>query len=242
MHLTLPDSATAFQQSHAISLPTGPTQFWPEEQPLKNLNDPQIFGTVFQDAHLWHNEAIALACQAAENLPPNYCHAGGKKVRDHQTWGLAGLQLTLQRALIMFCRVHQVAQAHITDRWINVMKSGDYSSPHCHYDAQSALVYALDPGDVRPAEPWNGGFDLQDPRIAACCPYQPARPIRSLSPEFRPGLMILFPAEYLHFVHPYHGNRPRLTIALNISAGPPPTDRVIDPSQSVSVLSNSFTT
>ena len=158
-------------------------------------------------------------------------------MRDLQTWGLAGMELLMQRALLMFCKVHNVNSAYVLDRWVNVMSHGEYSAPHCHYDAQSAVVYSLDVGDSDPGNSISGSFELQDPRLAACCPYQPQRPLRSLSPGIRPGLMLLFPAECLHFVHPYAGNRPRITVAWNISAGQPPSDQVIDPTKPVPMRS-----
>jgi hypothetical protein len=57
--------------------------------------------------------------------------------------------------------------------------------------------------------PGNGGKKIRDDATWA-------------TPAMEPGTMILFPAVFLHHVRPYSGKRPRITIAFNISAGPPP--------------------
>ena len=52
-------------------------------------------------------------------------------------------------------------------------------------------------------------------------------------PAMVPGTMLLFPAEWLHHVKPYYGQRPRVTIAWNISVGPAPAGQVPDYTQQV---------
>jgi hypothetical protein len=156
---------------------------------------------------------------------------GGKKVRDADTWNMPAARLLTMRALLLFCLSQKKPSAHVLDRWANVMLTGDYSTPHSHYDTDSAVVYAVDPGEQMPQQSLDGEFELIDPRIPGCCPTQPERPIRGLSPQFVPGMMILFPAQFLHHVRPYSGQRPRITLAWNISAGPPPAGVEIDPTR-----------
>ncbi len=108
------------------------------------------------------------------------------------------------------------------------MEPGDYSKPHCHYEADAAVVYFLDTGTDTAAAA--GNFELIDSRVPFCCPSRPERPTRGIMPAMAGGTMLLFPVEWLHHVEPYHGTRPRLTIAWNISAGPPPGN-LADPTQ-----------
>jgi hypothetical protein len=233
MHLELTPEHQQQLSSLKARLHRGETTVWSAQQPLQNLGDPRIFGTVFQDAELFHYELTERLCSQAYTLPATLRGAGGKKIRDLETWNLPGFQLLMQRALLMFCHCHGVTAAHVIDRWANVMQHGDYSTPHAHYDAQSAVVYTMDPGEIDPVETMDGSFEIIDPRIPFCCPYQAERPLRGITPLTRAGMMLLFPAEFIHHVRPYFGRRPRITVAWNICSGPPPTDRVIDPTQTV---------
>jgi hypothetical protein len=211
----------------------GETLVWWDDLPIQNVGDPRIFGTVFPDAPLIHPDFIARILAQAATQPASIRGVGGKKVRDAETWAMPAAKLLTLRAMLLFCRSQNVRSAHVLDRWANVMEPGEYSTPHCHYDADAALVYAVDPGEKRPDAPLDGDFELIDPRIPACCPTQAERPIRGLSPRFVPGMMLIFPAQFLHHVRPYSGRTPRITLAWNISAGPPPRDRVIDPTRQV---------
>jgi hypothetical protein len=67
----------------------------------------------------------------------------------------------------------------------------------------------------------DGSLEIIDVRIPFCCPDHADRPHQGIAPIPRAGMMILFPAMFLHFVHPYTGRRPRITIAWNLSPGPP---------------------
>jgi len=69
-----------------MPLPRGFAQVWPQHQPLHNLLDDRIFGTVFQDVNLYHPEMIQRACNQAAVQPQHDRWVGGKKVRDHETW------------------------------------------------------------------------------------------------------------------------------------------------------------
>jgi hypothetical protein len=233
MHLLLPAETPQAVASSSVMLSSGPVVLWPADQPLKPLGDERIFGTLFLDAPLLQSELLGPLSEQAARQPATMRGAGGKKVRDAVTWNFPAMQLLMQRALLCFCRAHGVREAHVLDRWANVMRPGDYSTPHAHYDAASAVVYFLDPGETDPCEPMDGTFEIIDPRVPFCCPGEPERPLRGLTPVARAGLMLLFPAALLHHVRPYQGGRPRITLAWNISPGPPPSDRVIDPTQPV---------
>jgi hypothetical protein len=193
--------------------------------------DPRILGTRFQDARLIHPELHQRILAAAKELPPNMPGQGGKKVRDQVTWDMPAAKLIALRAMLLFCRTQGTRQAHIVDRWANVMEPGDYSTPHSHYESQAAVVYFFDPGEDNQARPMDGRFELIDARVPFCCSTRPDCPTRGLNPGMEPGTMIIFPAVFLHHVRPYSGKRPRITMAINISAGPPP--KIYDPTKQV---------
>ena len=199
----------------------GQVQTWPAGQPIVNLDDPRIFGTRFLDTNVVHREMIdgVLAQAAKQNL--GMLGFGGRKIREVSTWQLPAAKLLTMRALLFFCKCYGATAAHVTDKWANVMETGDYSYPHCHYDCTASLVYYLDMGEPDPREKLAGRFHFADPRIPFCCSTEAERPTRGLLPDTREGTMILFPGEFVHFVHPYRGRRSRITIAWNILAGPP---------------------
>jgi len=123
---------------------------WPKDQRVQELGDPRILGTQFPDCSLFHDSAIALVMRAAANLPPNVRGYGGRKVRDAATWNSPELTLLNWRALYFFCASRGVRSGHVVDRWINVMEHDDYSSAHCHFESDAAIVYSLDPGERNP--------------------------------------------------------------------------------------------
>jgi hypothetical protein len=212
LNLTLPHSET-------IAFEGGSVPVWPEALPVKNVGDERIFGAIFRDAQLTHPSFIARLYEQTAITPKNQRALGGTKVRDAATWEMPAGRLLTLRALHLFCRTRNVPSAHVRDRWGNVMKAGDYSTPHCHFASDAAVVYFMQKGEDDPNEPLDGNFELIDPRIPACCPRQPERPERGMSLSFVPGFMVLFPAEFVHHVRPYSGSTPRITLAWNISAG-----------------------
>lgn len=210
----------------------GTTRLWFPGQPLQTLVDPRIFGTRFPDGVLLHPAAARQILAQAAAVPTNHPGWGGKKVRDHQTWNMPEMQFLMQRALLAVCIARGATSAHVVDRWANVLEDRDFSTPHSHYDSEMAVVYYLDPGAEGEGRPAGGEFEIIDPRIPYCCSSAPERPTRGIMPEIAPGMLLVFPAMFLHYVRPYFGKRPRITIAWNISLGPPPAD-LRDPAQQV---------
>lgn len=221
--------------AEVVQFPAGATRLWFGGQPLQELADPRVVGTRFPDSPLVHPPLVPRIISQAASLPPNGHDLGGKKVRDHATWNLPEMRLLSDRALLALCMLRGATQAHVVDRWANVIEPGDYSTPHCHYESEYAAVYFLDPGSEGSSEPDGGEFVLIDSRIPFCCPSRPERPTRGILPTMAPGTLLLFPAEFLHYVKPYRGRRPRITLAWNISVGPPPPS-IRDFSQPVAAI------
>jgi hypothetical protein len=198
-------------------------RMWPRNMECETLGDPRIFGAVFPDSDSLRDAMIQSVLKSNESEKHNVRGNGGNKIRAKETWqSPVGRYLTL-RALLMFCQTTGSHTAYTVDRWANVSLTGDYSAPHAHYESQAAVVYFLDLGDEDPDTTLSGNFELMDSRIPWCCTTESDCPTRSLIPTIRPGAMVLFPASFLHFVHPYTGKRPRITLAWNISAGGEPS-------------------
>jgi hypothetical protein len=191
---------------------------WAEGQPDAAMGDPRILATAFtSDPPSIRQKMIQriLASEIVKNSPG----FGGAKVRAADVWNSPEGKLLTLRALMFFCKHYDVERAFTVDRWANVIQRFDYSSPHCHYESKAAVVYYLDLGEEVPDYPLSGRFELLDSRVPFCCSRGPHAPTRGIIPELIEGSMIMFPAEFIHHVHPYMGNRPRITLAWNISEG-----------------------
>ena len=104
-----------------------------------------------------------------------------------------------------------------TQKWAMVMRHGDSSKPHCHSDASWASVYYPDVGDdVEKAHPGSGAITFVDPRSGFL--YIPG--LEMAVGEFvvnpKAGQLLVFPGWLMHYVNPYKGQRPRVSIACNV--------------------------
>ena len=195
---------------------------WPEGQ--RRLSRDQagtIYRTVFSDSALYHEALTAhvLAVAAEPKNAAQYSRSlGGTKLYNVEHWELPEARLISARAQAFFRRALGREQAAIDIGWANVYGRGDYIMPHSHTRAFASLVYCLEPGDEDPEDDNAGRFCFVDPRFADCCQIEPGRMTNPLKPSFAPGTMLMFPGEMVHFVGPYNGDRPRITIAWNINA------------------------
>jgi uncharacterized protein (TIGR02466 family) len=101
--------------------------------------------------------------------------------------------------------------------WINVNEAGDYNTMHVHLPSTWSGVYYVETGAApEAARPHSGQLELLDPRgpgidgPGATLGHQ-SRIV--IAPE--PGLLVIFPGYLTHFVHPYAGATPRISIAFN---------------------------
>lgn len=104
--------------------------------------------------------------------------------------------------------------------WANVSRQGDYNVPHVHMATWSAVYYVSVPADCG-GEPPSGVLELMDPRPATAMLDMPGRFFATrhfIKPE--PGLMVLFPASLMHFVHPFRGAGERISIACDLTLDP----------------------
>lgn len=101
--------------------------------------------------------------------------------------------------------------------WANVSRQGDYNVPHVHMSTWSAVYYVSVPADCG-KEPQAGGLELMDPRPATAMVGMPGQFFATrylIKPQ--PGLLVLFPASILHFVHPFQGAGERISVACDLT-------------------------
>lgn len=104
--------------------------------------------------------------------------------------------------------------------WAMVMRHGDYTITHDHGDADWSTTYYVDAGDSDfERTPESGALSVIDPRRSG-------RPIPGLelgttfTIRPRTGMLVVFPGWLQHYVHPYGGTRPRISIACNVTMSP----------------------
>jgi uncharacterized protein (TIGR02466 family) len=104
------------------------------------------------------------------------------------------------------------------EAWANVSRNGHYSRPHMHPLSNFAVVYYVDMGDKVEGDALGGTIEFLDPRSRVTMLSTPGVDARD-SVGVRPtaSTMLIFPAWIYHYVHPYRGQSPRISIAANIT-------------------------
>lgn len=104
--------------------------------------------------------------------------------------------------------------AFISESWIQFYKDGDRKVLHNHErygppypNDRWAGAYYIDDGEPDPSMPYSGVFSFR---------------IRLTNYFIRPspGLLLIWPADVLHEVHPFYGGRERIVVNFNINTSP----------------------
>ena len=106
--------------------------------------------------------------------------------------------------------------------WFHVTRDGGYFRPHTHPLASWSVIFCADPGDA-PADGHNEGHVVfHDPRHHASMyldrSNRDARrefSFKALKYKLGYGDMLIFPSYVTHFIEPYRGQAPRVTVAAN---------------------------
>lgn len=202
-------------------------EVWPEDlTPASWGGSDKLWQIGFPDAEKFHAGLIEyLAARATEEREESWGgrSACGTKIYFMEDWQRPEADFLTERAKNLFCRVLDCSEAHVDLSWASVYQRGDFCPPHSHLRAMASLVYMLAPGDSD--DPESGRFWIVDPRLGECCGQQAGCMTTPLSPELRPGALLMFPGEMLHEVWPYRGEQPRITLSWNIAREPLPHRR-----------------
>lgn len=198
---------------------------WPEGQRVVAPDAERSYlVTHFDDHAAYAPELVLLLTDMAGRSPwrEQYGrHLGGTKLYHPESWHSRWGGFLNERALAFYRRVSGREDGYVQLAWANLYRAGDWIVPHSHTEADISLVYLLDAGDEVGENSTSGRFCVADPRLPLCCRVEPTRLTNSIAPKLRPGSLVLFAAETVHYVHPYEGQRPRLTISWNIRHGRP---------------------
>jgi uncharacterized protein (TIGR02466 family) len=104
------------------------------------------------------------------------------------------------------------------EAWANVARAGHYSKPHVHPNSNVSCVYYVDAGNA-PADDANSGvIEFIDPRNRPSM-FATEGTVGFDAYKVTPqsGLLLMFPAWLYHYVHPYQGTAPRISVAFNLT-------------------------
>ncbi len=212
--------AAQHRQVKKPGLAVGSLMVWPPAQAIASPDEPVVKVTDFADWSRYHDDlkdrilALSRTSKARDDGERQ-----GLKIHHIPSWDCPSATLVEERARALVCRAQNLPEASVDLGWANVYRLGDYAHPHAHVRAFASVVYCVDPGDGLDDEGGDAGgkFSIIDPRIKACCPLQPSHPTKPLVIKLVPGRMMMFPGAVLHFVTPYRGKSPRITMAWNIN-------------------------
>jgi uncharacterized protein (TIGR02466 family) len=126
----------------------------------------------------------------------------------------------MARALLDGSAPEPAARTFRLDAWANVLRQGDYHSPHNHPNAVWSGVYYVDAGTPSAGRPHAGDLELLDPRVGAnMAPFAGEAFERRVRIAAAAGLMVCFPAWLRHLTHPYAGPGERISVAFNVQWG-----------------------
>lgn len=108
--------------------------------------------------------------------------------------------------------------------WADIKRNGDYNAMNTNPACVWSGVYHVDAGDPPPKDrPKSGAIEFLDPRVGAEMIVTPGAPFgqpKVFTP--RAGEMIMFPSWLKYMVHPYWGERDRISIVFNVRLRPNP--------------------
>lgn len=199
---------------------TDPNSVWPSGQSEQVWLEPTVRTIRFEDHGDYHNELRDAVLANAEN--PKFAKTydassgiGTVKVFDLANWGSVAATLIHERALTLFRRTMSTEEAYPDLTWASIYQHGTFCLPHSHPRTYAGVLYMLDQGDSGDAA--SGRFCFADPRMKMCCREQPGYMSTPCAPDLAPGTMMIFPGQIVHFVSPYDGTRPRITLTWNLN-------------------------
>jgi hypothetical protein len=192
---------------------------WPSGQRTETLGHDSILITHFDDIGAYHPGLMARLFQAEADpsWAKRYAGCGGVKIHSLDKLQCPEADLITARAQFLFRRVSNAPDAVVDISWANIYRHNDYCMPHSHIRSMASVVYMVDEGEADEQDPVAGKFSFVDPRLDACCRQKTQYMTSPVYPPMPAGTMIIFPSQLVHYVNPYTGRRPRITLSWNIN-------------------------
>ena len=146
---------------------------------------------------------------------------------DHSAGRIQDLRLLIQKHLVSFLAVINDSKPEdiVTTEWVithgSTSPHGAATRAHTHPLASWSVVYCASRGDDEPHQSHNmGDIVFYDPRANAAMFLDPTNraSVETSFHSFKitlPGDLLIFPSFITHFVEPYQGEQPRVTVAAN---------------------------
>lgn len=206
--------------SRSITINDKTFPIWPDDMDVQTLNPhPPMFWTGFSDYADYHQPLIDRILELEKKGELTHrMPIGGSKVRNIHEWGIPEADLIHARAIEYLARAtsKDPSEIKVDTCWASVTRKHEYLSPHSHTNSFASIVYFLQLGDYQGDNFLDGRLAFVDPRIPHCCPAGEGIATEELPPNMLEGAMVMFPSELLHFVHPYTGDQPRISLAWNL--------------------------
>ena len=148
----------------------------------------------------------------------NGWHAGPEFMESgdpHIQWVVDTALRFARRALAPAYNNWEKQELQVGTYWANVLDKGGFNAPHHHSPQHWSGVYYVDVPDLDSpsGENLGGMLEFVNPTAA----YGGGERSGNFAISPRAGMLCLFPAPLVHFVHPYHGPGERISIAYNLN-------------------------
>ncbi|MBY8975052.1 hypothetical protein KHP62_04480 [Rhodobacteraceae bacterium NNCM2] len=208
-------------------------------KPAPQVELRQLFPTPIASFRLPDHEAINDALEAAifarEKEVPSVTHSnwgGWQSPTDFADWSGDAGRVVLETAMQLATRLTSDRQGRpmnikwVQNSWANVNRAGQGNEFHTHPGAYWSATYYVRDGGAADDPSLGGEFEMADPRGVGpamlapnmCFSIKGGQSVGA-SELVRPvaGNLMLFPSWLSHGVRPYHGDKVRISVALNLT-------------------------
>lgn len=134
------------------------------------------------------------------------------------------MTIVIQHVRTAFVEVARAAGADADRRfryavhgWAMILCDGGYIVAHDHADAHWSIAYYVDAGDADPeTDPDSGALAFLSPVGGAGSVGGTSLFPSTFTVRPRDGVLVVFPGWLQHYVHPYRGTRPRISVSCNV--------------------------
>ena len=150
----------------------------------------------------------------------NGWHSGEEFVAsrsEHVAFVLQNVTSYAKQALARYYQDWATSELRLGHYWANVLGPGGFNAPHHHHPTHwSGSYYVSVPQLGNGKDDLSGMIEFLNPT--------PWNTLGGTAGNFgygpKEGLMLLFPASLVHFVHPHSSDEPRISIAFNFNVVP----------------------
>lgn len=212
-------------------------QFKLEAQPIGFFETPIAYGRLKEGENLLKDLESVIRQNQKQSAGVTRSNIGSwHSDTDMMQWGGDAAKKLADTAVSIAKRMSHFNESQVerfdwtVSMWANITPKEGLNHMHAHPGNLWAAVLYLDMGNEPDSEQEAGGaFYIEDPRFPMAAMHNTGFRMKDsngntqqyqVELNLERGNLIVFPAWLRHGVRPYHGNRERISIALNIDALP----------------------